>query len=271
MIIDGNAIAQEILARTLTRARLLTHTPSFTALVIAPNAATRSYLAIKERHAARAGIQMHVRELPEDISEDALITVMQESVADALILQLPLPAHMDLMRVLDAIPEEKDADVLSPRTRKNSVLMHPIAASIREIFAQHSINPEGKRTVVVGHGWLVGVPVASWLSAVGAEVTVVTRETGNLEEALAEAEIIVSGTGVPGLITPELVGEGVVVIDAGTSELGGSISGDVDPEVQEKARLFTPVPGGVGPIAVAFLMENVVTLAGLRNPENSVH
>lgn len=271
MIIDGRAIARDVLEQAAQEARALSHMPSFGAFVVAPNAATRSYLAMKERHAKSAGIAMIVHELPEDISEDALCAALKGAEEDAVILQLPLPESVDLMRVLKEIPQEKDADVLSPYTREAETLTHPIAASIEELFTRNAVALEGKHAVVVGQGWLVGVPVAEWLRAQGAVVEVVTKEAGDLAEALQGAEIIVSGTGVPGLITEAMIPAGAIVIDIGTSELGGSIAGDVDRDAANKASLFTPVPGGVGPIAVAFLMRNVVTLARLRNSEKTVH
>lgn len=271
MIIDGRTIAEEVVERASREARELPHTPTFGAFVVAPNAATRSYLAMKNRYAETVGIKMTVHELPEDISTETLSETLMNAEEDAIIVQLPLPESVDLMEVLAKIPESKDADVLSPISREGTLLTHPIAASIDEIFSRNGIDPQGMRAVVVGQGWLVGLPVTAWLRRKGADVVTVTKEDGNLAEALREAQIVVSGTGVPGLITKDLVVPGAIVIDVGTSELGGSISGDVDPAVADSASIYTPVPGGVGPIAVAYLMRNVVTLARLRNSEKTVH
>ncbi len=262
MIVDGRAIAKEIVAQV--RKKTEGSSPSFVAFVVAPSSATRSYLLVKERQAHEAGIVMHVRELPESITTEEMIEAILLVEDDAVIVQLPLPAHIDTEQVLEALPVEKDADVLSIAARDHGPLMHPIAASVADILQRGSVSVLGLHAVVVGQGWLVGQPVAKWLRNEGAHVEVVTRETGNLSEALLNADIVVSGAGSPGLVTASMVREGAIVIDVGTSELGGSIAGDVAPEVAQKAALFTAVPGGVGPVAVSYLMKNVATLSRLR-------
>lgn len=264
MIIDGRAIAEEVLTRVRAEAKTLPTSPRLTAFVVAPTPATRSYLSIKRAQASKAGVVMDVRELPETIKTDELISVMRNTPTDAIIVQLPLPSHIDTTNVLEAISVSRDADVLSPRTRSDGALVHPIAASVAEVLRVAGVEVQGRRAVVVGQGWLVGLPSADWLTKQGAEVTRVTKESGDLQTALKTADIVVTGVGSPNLITADMVPDGVVIIDAGTSELGGSISGDVEKGVAEKALVFTPVPGGLGPIAVSFLMHNVVALAKAR-------
>lgn len=263
MIVDGKAIADEILNQTRREAERLSRTPSFAAVTVAPTPSTESYLKIKRRLAERAGIAMEVV-APDAQTTEELIATIAADTHDALIVQLPLPEHLDMQAVLAAIPPEKDADVLSPATRAAGTLMHPIAAAIADIFHRNGVDPSGKRAVVVGSGWLVGQPVSAWLKAAGADVTVVTRESGDITDICRAADIIVSGAGSPGLITAQMVADGAVVIDVGTSELAGGIAGDVAPAVADLASVFTPVPGGVGPVAVACLMQNVVELARLR-------
>lgn len=260
MIIDGRAIARDILKETKERALRLPKPPSFLAVAVAPLPATESYLKMKREQASSVGIEMNVR-LYESSTTEELVKILGEITEDAVIVQLPMPDVIDLHTVLDAIPPEKDADVLARRTREEQMLMHPVAAAVREILKRNAVEPSGKRVTVVGKGWLVGAPAAAWLRSVGAQVTVVTRNEGNLKDALRDADIVVTGAGMAGLIGKDDVRRGVVVIDIGTSELGGSLAGDVRPEVAEVASLFTPVPGGVGPITVAFLLQNVVTLA----------
>lgn len=260
MIIDGKAIAREIREEVKVRALRLPKQPSFLAVAVSPSPATESYLKMKREQAAMVGIQMNVRIYQEATTEE-LVAILAQVEEDAVIIQLPMPDTIDMHAVLDAIPPEKDADVLATRTREENALMHPVAAAVCEILERSALDPKGKKVTVVGKGWLVGAPAAAWLRSLGAEVTVVTRDEGNLKEALRGAEIIVSGAGVAGLIGKDAIKPGAVVIDIGTSELGGSISGDVRREVAEVAGLFTPVPGGVGPITVACLLRNIVTLA----------
>lgn len=256
MIIDGRALARAVLERTRVRVGALSRTPHVVAYVApAQSAVTSSYLRIKERSAREAGCEFSVT---HDLAD--------ASGADAFIVQLPLPSDMDTARILDAIPIEKDADVLSTSARMKfeadepDTLMPPVAAAVAEILKMYQRHVQGRKAVVIGTGWLVGKPCATLLSHLGAEVTHLTSKSGDLT-VLREADIIVSGAGSPHLIKPHMIKEGAILIDAGTSEAGGVIAGDADPSCAEKCALFTPVPGGVGPLAVAKLFENAVTLA----------
>jgi len=268
MIIDGRAISRQLLAHIRERGlgELVVR-----AITVAPTAATRSYLHIKERAAQDAGMKLDVLQLPDEATtEDALAAVALPG-ADAIIVQLPLPPAIDTERVLAAIPLEKDADVLSPAARarmnEKDALVPPVAAAVDEILARGGVSPEGKRAAVVGKGKLVGEPVVARLAAQGAHV-VSYDEHDFSPSALVDADIIVAGSGVPHLVKPNMVKEGVVLIDAGTSEQptnsGTALVGDIDPACAERANLYTPVPGGVGPITVACLFRNAATLAELR-------
>lgn len=262
MIIDGRAIAANLLARTKMRAERLPRRPKVV-VYVAPDEtpATRSYLKIKEKSAIAAGCDFEeVRSL--DSFPDA----------SAIIVQLPLPAGVDVKAVCDSIPVEKDADVLSSAARAMfargdaGALLPPVVGAVREICTQHAVLIRGKKAVVIGAGFLVGAPVAAWLTGQGAEVTILTSKSEHLSATLCTADLIVSGAGSPHLIKPDMLQEGVVLIDAGTSELGGEVVGDADPACAERCSLLTPVPGGVGPIAVACLFGNAVTLA-----ERTIH
>lgn len=258
MVVDGKQIAAEILARTEVRARKLARRPKVVALVASETPATKSYLKIKAARANEAGCDFEVRSYPSDYSD-----------ADAVIIQLPLPEGVDTQVACNAIPLEKDADVLSRVARAKfesgevSALLPPVVGAVKVVLERGEVGVRGKKAVVVGAGFLVGAPVATWLTQQGAEVTTLTRDA-DLEATLRDAEIIVSGAGSPHLIKPEMLKEGVVLVDAATSESSGRIVGDADPSCASKCALFTPVPGGVGPVAVACLFENVVTLAERR-------
>lgn len=269
MNIDGRSIAAGILVRTKERAEELARRPLVVAFVGTETPATKSYLKIKAARAADAGCDFEVR--PYAVSTDGLSFGSLAAEADAVIVQLPLPEGTDTKVVCDTIPLEKDADVLSSAARarfeqdETEALLPPVVGAVKKILEIGGVTVAGKLAVVVGKGFLVGAPVATWLTHQGAEVTVVTRETADLFEALSGADIVVSGAGVPNLITPDVLKQGVVLIDAGTSESGGAIVGDADPACAAKCALFTPVPGGIGPVAVACLFENAVTLAERTN------
>lgn len=274
MIIDGRALAKETLAHTKTRAKALGRMPKVLAIVASETSATKSYLSIKGKRAADAGCELVVKQFPESVSGKELRAVIETSDADTIIVQLPLPAGIDAQEVCDAIPLSKDADVLSTAARMKfeadepDALVPPVANAAAKILASGGISPKGKKAVVVGMGWLVGKPCATWLSHEGADVSHITTTRGNIS-MLLEAEIVISGIGSPNFIKPEMLKEGTVLIDAGTSESGGTIAGDADPACAETCSLFTPVPGGVGPVAVACLFENSVSLAELKEAEKS--
>lgn len=263
MIVDGRAIASQLLASTKVRVLKLSHRPKVIALVGNETPATRSYLKIKSARAADAGCDFEVRPYPSTYED-----------ASAVIVQLPLSEGVDGKAACDAIPFEKDADVLSSAARAKfesgeaSALLPPVVGAVKKVLESCGVEVAGKRAVVVGKGFLVGAPVATWLNQQGADVTVVTRETADLFEALSSADIVVSGAGVPNLITPDVLKQGVVLIDAATSESNGIIAGDADPACADKCSFFTPVPGGIGPIAVACLFENAATLA--ERPNSSI-
>lgn len=268
MIVDGRALAGEVLVRAKARAEKLPHTPRVLAIVANETPATKSYLAIKTKRAVDAGCVLEVQHIKSSLRPLETIDMIRNAGADAVIVQLPLPAEINAKEILDSIPVEKDSDVLSSVSRAKGTLLPPVVGAVREIFIQNKIDVRGKKAVVVGAGFLVGAPVVTWLKQHGAEVSVVTIEN-SIEEiaaALRAADIIVSGAGSPHLIKPEMLKQGVVLIDAGTSESNGEVAGDADPACADKCSLFTPVPGGIGPLAVACLFENAVTLA-----ERAIH
>jgi methylenetetrahydrofolate dehydrogenase (NADP+)/methenyltetrahydrofolate cyclohydrolase len=275
MTIDGKAIAQEIIAATRERVAALGRPIQMTAITTDPSAATASYLRIKTEQAAQAGIEMHVANVATSLHTLGLTAMVEEAshAADILIVQLPLPDGVETQQVLDAIPLEKDADILSSaaRTRFNhGAFMHPepllppVVAALKEILDRAGVSPAGKHAAVIGNGWLVGEPASAWLTQEGAQVAVLTRGSADFAATLAAADIVVSGAGSPGLIRPEMLKQGAVLIDAGTSESNGAIVGDADPACAAVASVFTPVPGGVGPIAVACLFRNAASLLERR-------
>ena len=264
MIIDGRAIAADLLRQTKQRTEDLGRVPLVRAITCAPSAATLSYLGIKERRAQEAGMELFVVTLPETATEEAFIEAILQPGADAVIVQLPLPEHLDALRIVDAIPSNLDADVLSSVSysaflHAETEVLPPVVLAVQEILERSNVSLYEKKCVVVGSGKLVGRPVASWLQRQGAEVLVVTSVEDSKQELLA-ADVVVLGVGKPELIDASFLKQGVVLIDAGTSESGGQMVGDAHPSCAEVASVFTPVPGGVGPIAVACLFRNVVTL-----------
>ncbi len=251
MIIDGKKIAESVYAQ-LPRKPL-----KLGILVGENNPVIDSFVKIKGRAAERLEIELVRSELSDAASTEDAIGAVQllAQQTDGLIVQLPLPKRLDVEKILAAIPPEKDVDGISaaPRVRP------PVAEAVREILEQTGTQVHSMRAVVVGAGRLVGKPSAQLLRDLGADVTVLTH--GDSLDILKDADIIVLGAGEGGIVTPDMLKEGVVLIDAGTSEQGGKVQGDADPACVEKAAVFTPVPGGVGPIAVAMIFKNLFELA----------
>lgn len=240
MILDGKKIAEDILAALGDSL----HGATLGIVLSRGDAAAESFVRAKERAAERLGVSVVRGEL-SDVAE-----------CDGIIVQLP---HPEAAQLLAQLPPEKDIDALGPAP----IVASPVAGAIEEIFRHAAVEPKGKRAVVVGEGRLVGAPAADMLRRLGAEVEVVSLERGSLE-ALRHADIVVSGAGSPGLIKPEMLKRGVVLIDAGTSESQGKIVGDCDPTCAGVAGYFAPVPGGIGPVAVAMLFKNLAYLRAQR-------
>lgn len=237
MIVDGKRIADDVLIELGDSLRGKT----LGIVVSAGDAATESFVKIKERVAARLGVEVGQGEL-----QDLL------AICDGVLVQLPHPKAEELLK---QIPADKDVDALGPNPR----VLAPVAGAVQEILHRMAPGVSGKKAVVVGEGRLVGKPVAAMLRSMGHNVSVITLEQGSLTE-LKDADIVVSGAGSPHLLKPEMLKPGVVLIDAGTSESGAKVVGDADPACAEVASVFTLVPGGIGPIAVAMLFKNFAEL-----------
>lgn len=261
MVVDGKELAADILDDIRVQVLELGRIPVLVAITCAPNFETQKYLETKKQRAASVGVSLNVVELPADAStEEAVACVERVSKeADGVVVQLPLPSQINQDRVLAAVSADKDPDGFSYGSQEGAILP-PVVGAIDEISQRHGVIWSGKRVVVLGEGRLVGRPAAAYARACGADVTVLNKDTYN-EAELLQADIIISGVGQPHLITPDLVKEHVIIFDAGTSEDGGVLVGDVSPEVAEKASLITPVPGGIGPITIAYLLRNLVRSA----------
>lgn len=256
MTIDGRSIADELYASLTERRSHIARPVTLGIVVGGANPVIESFVRIKAKAARHLDITLVRSLLPLEAStEDAIERVRQlAEQSDGLIVQLPLLDQIDADAVLAAIPPEKDVDGISP----HPIVRAPVAKAVAEILRRGGVKIAGKRAVVVGSGRLVGQPVAEMLESEGASVTVL--EKGDSLETLKTADITVLGAGEPGLVKPEHIKDGAALIDAGTSESEGKVAGDADPACAEKASLFTPVPGGVGPIAVAMIFNNLLDL-----------
>jgi methylenetetrahydrofolate dehydrogenase (NADP+)/methenyltetrahydrofolate cyclohydrolase len=260
MTIDGKAIAEDLYKELSARMPGLPHTPRLGIVVAGDDRVTNSFVNIKTGVAQRLGVEMKRIDIAKDATTEDVLTAVRAiaSEVDGIIVQLPLPKTVDVNAALSAIPDDKDVDGISTATGDHAVAA-PVALAIVEILRRSGIDPNGRKAVVVGAGRLVGAPTAQLLKKLGADVSLFTLEQGSIGD-LKDADIVVCGAGTPGFIKPEHVKNGVALVDAGASEQGGKVVGDCDPACAEVASVFTPVPGGVGPVAVAMIFKNLFDL-----------
>lgn len=267
VIADGKAISAAIRDELAKQVTALQVKPVLAIIVVGENQVTNQFVASKKRFAEAIGVTFNETRVPETISQDELLELvtLESAHAHGIVVQLPLPAHIDTPRVLNTIPKNKDVDVLSDAAIADfehdaTELEPPVQGAVREILERHQVPVAGAKAVMIGKGRLVGAPTAHYLARAGAEVFVTTKETSLQERdaKLRDADIVVSGAGVAHLVTPDLVKDGVVLVDAGTSNAGRTVVGDIAYECESKAAVFSRTPGGVGPITVAVLFKNLL-------------
>lgn len=260
MLVDGKKIAKKILDEVKQEVEKLPNQPRLSVIACNPNFETQKYLKMKKAKASLVGIAFNLVEMPEQTTTKEMKTCVNQIAmfSDGVVVQLPLPLQIDKDIVLDSIPPEKDPDGFNYGKIKN-VCMSPVVGAIDEISKFHKIEWRGKKVIILGLGRLVGIPAKHYAQEKGAKVEALTKENYSAS-FLKEADIIISGIGQPHFITLDMVKEGVVVFDAGTSEDNGVLAGDASPDLVKKASLLTPVPGGIGPITIAYLLRNLARL-----------
>jgi len=268
-IVDGNAMAEEMQQELIAQFSGDKFSIALAILVVGRDPVTASFVTAKKKFAQKLGIVVSEIQVQEEVTTAELIALVTSlSVeADGVVVQLPLPTHVDTEEVLNAIPVGKDVDVLGNNAYAESLLsdalvVPPVAGAVLRILDTYNVEIPGAQVVVVGKGRLVGEPVGVLLQKRGAHVSYLDRGTSREDfvKELLEATIVVSGAGAPGLITEDLISEDVVLIDAGTSSVGRVTKGDIDFNCASKARLFAKTPGGVGPLTVAMLFKNLAVL-----------
>jgi methylenetetrahydrofolate dehydrogenase (NADP+) / methenyltetrahydrofolate cyclohydrolase len=277
-IIDGNKIKNEMLTQIRREVETLPFTPIFCDILVGSDIVSASYVRMKAKLAESVGIKFRTAEFPESVTTESLIEAIENLNTvphmSGIIVQLPLPFHIDKDRVLDAISPMLDVDCLgSIESAKfyndEPGLQYPTALACMRVLAETGLLADvgleelkKKKVVVLGQGKLVGKPVTHLLESKGVSVEKITRNTPNTVELIKSADIIISAIGQGKFIAGGMVKEGVIIIDAGTSEEDGGVVGDVDSDsVDGVASAVSPTPGGVGPVTVAYLLSNVLEVA----------
>ncbi|QNM89691.1 bifunctional methylenetetrahydrofolate dehydrogenase/methenyltetrahydrofolate cyclohydrolase FolD [Aliarcobacter cryaerophilus] len=251
-------------------------TPGLAVILVGNDAASATYVASKAKACKDAGIYSVVHEMPESITQEELLETINmmnnNPKLDGILVQLPLPKHIDTTTVLEAINPLKDVDGFHPYNvgRMVSNLDSFLPATpfgVMRMFEEHNIELSGKDVVVIGSSDIVGKPMASLLINKKATVTVCNSRTKDLKAHTSKADIVIIAVGVPYLLKEDMVKDGAIVIDVGINRLDtGKLVGDADFEgLKNKCSFLTPVPGGVGPMTIAMLLKNTIKAANLRD------
>jgi methylenetetrahydrofolate dehydrogenase (NADP+) / methenyltetrahydrofolate cyclohydrolase len=268
-ILDGKKVAGEILEEL--KEAVYGKSLKLVVVHVGENAVSAKYIQEKQKAAESIGVEFLLAQFPDSISQENLRGEIQKLAKDktvsGIVVQLPLPKHIQREEALNEIPVEKDVDVLSSGAFESFALgtlkiLPPTVAAVKALIDFYEISLIGKHVALVGAGRLVGLPLEAWLKIQHIETSVVTAQTQDIGSILRKADIVISGVGKANLVNGDMIQEGAVVIDAGTSVESGVTKGDIDFEsVVKKASFVTPVPGGVGPLVVVCLLRNLFTLS----------
>ena len=267
-IIDGRALSAKFLDEIRKKVQESKETPGLAIVLVGNNPASEIYVGAKEKTCNSIGVYCERYNLDENVSEDELLKLVDElnqnKKIHGFIVQLPLPKNIDENLIIDAILSSKDVDGLTPvnlgnLVNDNNFLLPATGRACLELIKSTGVEIKGKNAVVVGRSNIVGKPTALLLLQENATVTICHSKTKDLKEHTKNADILVVGVGKPNLIRKDMVKPGAIVIDAGINREMGKIVGDVDYEnVKEVAGFITPVPGGVGPMTIAMLLDNTL-------------
>lgn len=257
IILDGKKLAEKILANLKTRRKEL----KLAVILVGEDSSSQIFIKQKEKACEKVGIDFELFKFPTEIGslllKEEIKKIVDDPANSGVIIQLPLPKKFNAEEFLNLIPPEKDVDVLSKKSfkkfaRGESLIFPPTVGAISNLFKKYGIKVKGKNIMVIGAGRLVGKPLVAWLKLQKAEFSVLDDSVKNISSYTNKADILISGAGKPNLIKGDMVKDGVVVVD---------FANDVDfRSVSKKASYITPVPGGIGPVTVACLLENLVKL-----------
>jgi methylenetetrahydrofolate dehydrogenase (NADP+) / methenyltetrahydrofolate cyclohydrolase len=284
-VIDGKAMAAEIRSEVAERVKALAGrgvTPGLAAVLVGDDASSRIYVGAKQKACAEVGIHSERYDLPGDVTQADLLELIgrlnRDGAVHGILVQLPLPDHLSVLAVHEALAQPKDVDGLTPASvgrlvRGEATFLPATPYGIVEMLVRTGISIEGRDVVIVGRGPLVGMPLSIMLARKSdrgnATVTLCHTRTADLAGHTRRADILVAAAGRPGTITADMVRPGAAVIDVAVNRTEAGLVGDVAfDEVAEVAGWITPVPGGVGPLTVAMLLVNTVTAAEAAERRN---
>jgi methylenetetrahydrofolate dehydrogenase (NADP+)/methenyltetrahydrofolate cyclohydrolase len=273
---DGKALAERVRGEVAGEVSALSRPVGLATVLVGDDPASAVYVRNKQKACREVGIEPLDHTPSADISQDDLLALVDRLNADesvtGILVQLPLPDHIDEDKVIRSIKPIKDVDGFHPFSAGHLLQGSPTfvaatPAGIMEILREYEVDLEGARAVVIGRSNIVGKPMALLLLAEHATVTICHSRTRDLPAVVREAEVIVAAVGRPNTVTAEMVREGATVVDVGINRTDEGLVGDVAPDVRDVAGLLTPVPGGVGPMTIASLLRNTVRAARYQSGE----
>jgi methylenetetrahydrofolate dehydrogenase (NADP+) / methenyltetrahydrofolate cyclohydrolase len=276
-LIDGRALSKKIQEKVKKEVTSLNFKPGLAVLLVGNDPASQVYVASKEKACKQVGFYSEKIVLAKDITQDKLLAEIKKlndnPKVHAILVQLPLPKHLDEKTVIDNIDPQKDVDVFHPYNvgelclkkrlpKLNNLLAPCTPKGVMRMLEEYKINLNGKKAVVIGRSNLVGKPIALMLLASNATVEICHSRTKNLAKTISQADIVIAAIGQANFLKKNMVKKGAIVIDVGINRTDKGLTGDVDfTEVEKIAGYITPVPGGVGPMTIASLLENTLLLA----------
>ena len=274
-IIDGKLISKKVKEEVKAEVKKLPTKPCLLVILVGNDQASQIYVASKEKACKATGIETRTLVFDENVPQKEIIAQIKNANSDksinGILVQMPLPNHMNPLDVIDAIDPNKDVDGLNAINQGKIMLnekgiIPATPKGIMRLLNEYYVDLNGKNAVVIGRSMLVGKPIAMLLLQKNATVTIAHSKTKNLKELCLNADLIVSAVGHPKMITADMVKEGAVIIDVGINRVLGTLVGDVDYlQVAPITSRITPVPGGVGPMTIACLLENVVECYKIQN------
>ena len=275
--IDGKELALKVRAQVAEDVKAFGHPVCLATILVGDDPASHVYVGSKHKASHEAGIDSRDHRFPDATPEQDVLDLIAElnadEAVDGILVQLPLPAHMDEPKVLRAVDPAKDVDGFHVLNAGRLYLGEPFLvpatpSGVMVMLAEHGVDLKGKDAVVIGRSEIVGKPMAMLLLAEHATVTICHSRTADLALHTRRADVLVAAVGRRGIVTADMVKPGATVIDVGVNRTEeGKLVGDVDPGVWEVAGLMTPVPGGVGPMTIAMLLRNTLTAAQQRRSQ----
>ena len=270
---DGKVLAEKLRGHVAEDVRAYGGPVCLATLLVGDDPASHVYVGKKHEASSEAGIESRDHRYPSDTPESEILELIAELNADdgvdGILVQLPLPEHMDEPKVTRAVDPDKDVDGFHPLNAGRLFLGEPLLVpatplGVMAMLAEYGVALKGAEAVVIGRSEIVGKPMSMLLLAEHATVTICHSRTVDLADHARRADVLVAAVGRPGIVTPDMVKSGAAVVDVGVNRTEAGLVGDVDPAVAEVAGLLSPVPGGVGPMTIAMLLRNTLTAAQHR-------